>query len=366
MKQQRDGFILVLTLLILSIAVLLVNQLYVVGTTSVFFDRAMIDREKAKTLALGAVRLAENQLAIVKKEKETSKEKQTKEVPEKDKYKQEQKFLERILPALNRWQTVELKEKLDGIAGTIKLCISCEDGKLNINQLYDFEKKKFIPLAQLQQQDAKTDKKTDTTEMQTLFASIAKLTGVKELFAPFEKFLKERHYRLNDTTELLKRSEFQQAFSSTIFYEPPEKQERQTTQKRAIYLMDLFTIFSGTAKLEPWLLSDSVAAVLGFTRAQADDKEKRTKELPALLKEFKPTVSLEKEWNTLFKPLYGKEFKSLTKETQAMLQTTFEPKTFSVLIHATVGAITQKLYVILQRTNQESYEQFTVQRLYWL
>ena len=48
------------------------------------------------------------------------------------------------MPTLNRWQTFELTEEIDGLDGEIKLCITCEDGKLDLNQWYDFNKKKFI------------------------------------------------------------------------------------------------------------------------------------------------------------------------------------------------------------------------------
>lgn len=361
-KQQREGFILVLTLLVLSLAVVLVNQFYVAGTVTLLFDKTMIDREKAQTLAYGAIALAESQLAVVKKqEKNKEKEKETKE-----QHKEEKKFLERIVPIINRWQEFTLQTKTDGINATIKLCISCEDGKLNINQLWDFEKKKFIQIGGQKSFAKDAEKTTQQAELQLILQSLKKFSNFKDIAAPFEKFLKDRQYKLNDVTELLQNKEIAQAFQQNIFYEPPETAARATSDKRPVYLMDLFTIFSATGKLEPWLLSDSVAAVFGLTRAQADDSEKRKKEVVAVTKEFKPTIVLEKDWNTLFKPLYGKEFKSITKETQAMFQTTFEPKTFSVLIHATVGTITQKLYVILHRTHQDSYQQFTVQRLYWL
>lgn len=363
MQQQQRGFILVLTLLILSLAIIVVNQFFISGTTTVFFDRAMIDREKAKTLAYGAIQLAQSQLVIIKEKEESSPEKKSAS-EKKDTAKQEKKFLERIVPNLNRWQTIELTEKKDGINAIIKLCISSEDGKLNINHLYDFEKKKFISFAS--SKDTKTlDKKTDVSEVGVLFESIQKLTESKDLLGSFEKFLKDRQYKLNDVTELLKNSDFQQAFKNKIFYEPPVKNQASKQYKKNIYLMDLFTIFSATGKLEPWLLSDSVAAVLGLERAQADDTEKRKQLLADMLKEFKPSISLEKDWNTLFKPMYSKEFKSLKKEIHSMFQTTFSPQTFSVIIHATVGAITQKLYVILHRTNQEDFQQFNIQRLYW-
>jgi len=45
-----------------------------------------------------------------------------------------------LLPHLNRWQTFHLTKDIDGVDGTIYICISSEDGKLNINKAFDFDK----------------------------------------------------------------------------------------------------------------------------------------------------------------------------------------------------------------------------------
>lgn len=143
---EQSGFILVLTLMILSMIVVLVTQLFQNSTIHFYFDRTMIEREKAKALAKGGIELAISQLTIPKPEEKKSNEKSdaaaTKDSEEKKDPNIE--LLKKILPALNRWQSFALKEDVDGLDGEIKLCITCEDGKIDINQWFDFNKKKFI------------------------------------------------------------------------------------------------------------------------------------------------------------------------------------------------------------------------------
>ena len=48
-----------------------------------------------------------------------------------------------LLPHLNKWQTFNLDKQIDGIDAKIKVCISSEDGKLNLNEVFNFETKEF-------------------------------------------------------------------------------------------------------------------------------------------------------------------------------------------------------------------------------
>ena len=91
----KPGYILVLTLIILSIGVLLVTQLSHRGMVHIHFDQTMIEREKAKSLALGGIQLAISQLSI----KATETAKNEKQEEKKD---QKQELIKKIVPAMNR------------------------------------------------------------------------------------------------------------------------------------------------------------------------------------------------------------------------------------------------------------------------
>ncbi len=348
---NEKGYILVLTMMLISMAAIVATQLFHKSTVQMHFDQVMIEREKAKMLALGGIELAIGQLTIV----ETGTP-QKKEAPKDDPEKQ---FLKRVIPTLNRWQEFTLKENIDGIDGIVKIAICCEQGKLNLNQFFDFEQKKFKNEGK-QTGDAKKI-------LQEIFGSLKKFTGDKDLFGVFEKFLKQRQYKLNDITELLEIPEFQHVFALTVFYEPPTKDSKR---KRPVYLTDLFTVWSDSDKLQPWVLSDSVCGMFNLKRAELQDSAKREKHITQMAKEFKGfTQNVSQIWDKQLQPLYGKDFKGLSKTIQELLAGQFEPTVFSVLSYGQVGGITQRIFAIIEKRNassQNAPDELVVKKLYWL
>lgn len=72
----------------------------------------------------------------------------------------------------------------------------------------------------------------------------------------------------------------------------------------------------------------------------------------------------------MLQPMYGKELRTLPKNIDSMLSTTFDPHFFSVRVHGKVGEVTQRLYAILERVKRSQgkeivYDVF-VRKLYWL
>jgi hypothetical protein len=362
-QHESAGYILVLTLMILSIGVLLVTQISHRGTVHMYFDQTMIEREKAKQLALGGLELAISQLAAAQPKKEAAEDKKVGPIkPEQKKpeaaqeKENENKFIKAIAPVINRWQIFKLKENLDGIDGTVQFAISCEQGKINLNQFFDFKEKKF---------KGENEKDGGAKKLfQDMYASMKKFTQDKDLFSSFEKFIRKQEYPFNDATELLEVPEFQKAFNINLFYEPPKKDGEQKT---AIYLTDLFTVFSGQHKVQPWFLSNSLLTILGLKKAEQDDIEKRKRQIEQSLKE-KNLKDVAQVWDKQLQPLYGKDFKSLSKEVQQILDPLFEPTTFSVLSYGIIGAITQKIFAIIEKSSsaKKGEKPFIVKKLYWL
>ena len=120
-QAKQNGFILVLALIVLSIGVLLVTQLFHRGTGHLYFDKAVLLRQKAQTLALSSLELVKSQLSLITTKKFSNKA-------------DREQLLQQILPYINIWQTVELKENKDDIAPQLMFMMSCEDGKLNIRK----------------------------------------------------------------------------------------------------------------------------------------------------------------------------------------------------------------------------------------
>lgn len=382
-KNSKPGYILVLTLMILSILVIVVTGVFYNSIAQVAFTKTIIDREKAKVLALSGIQLAVSKLVIPEEKKEKT------DVSKNDKEKKpqesnEKKLLKRLLPYLNKFQTVNLKEDLDGVDGQIKISISCEDGKININKLFNFKTHRFLNEVDTSKENAESksndknakkgpeqskDKKKPEANnpkpdvrkfLETIFNSMTEFTKNKDLFSNFQSFLAKRKFPLNDVTELVNVSKFTY-FQDHMFYEPPV----DNNEKRPIYLTDIFTIWTDTEKIQPWVFSDSLRALLGLKRTKFNDENEINQQLDEWLKNYKDTNNWSEDWDKTFKPLYGKDFKSLPKNIQPFLADKFAPKIFSVISYGTVGLITQRVIVILELNSKDNENIYTIKRLYW-
>ncbi len=353
--QKSPGYIMIFTLLVIAASMVIVTYVSHRGQLHTPFVHMVVAREKAKMLALSGVQVAIAQLAKTP-EQDTKKEKKegAAQAPDEDKF-----LLQRLLPIINRWQTFHLDEKYDGIDGQISLCLMCEDGKININRVYNFKKEMFRGKKEGGWKDA----------MQEICKNIEQSTKLTDLFPAFEKTFKERRFKYNDATELIAKKEFQY-FKDFLFYEPPQKTNKEKKQQQQIYLTDIFTIWSNSGKIEPWLFSHSLLVLFGLQQVEADDSKKRTEQVEGWLKNFKKKANWETDWKTMLQPMYGKELRSLPKHIDSMLSSTFDPRFFSVRVHGTVGEVTQQLYAILERVKRSQdkdivYDIF-VRKLYWL
>ncbi len=352
MNTKSNGYILILTLMILSILIIVVTNIFYTGTAHNVFSKTIIDREKAKMLALSGVQLAISKLTLPEEKKsqeEQSQEAQKKNVEDK-KTKNNIRFLSRILPILNSWIVINLKSDNEEIDGQVKICICCEDGKININKIFDYSKKRFINDGIL---------KDFIKILDEINKKIRSITS-QDLLKPLEQFLIKRKFPLNDVTELLLIPQFSY-FKNYVFYEPPIKGER--LEKRPIYLTDIFTTWTDNIQLQPWLLSDSVAAILGLKRIYPDEIEKRKNKIEQWIKNFKSNSDWVKDWDKIMKPLYEKELLSMPKGIEILFNSEFDPNIFSVVSYGTVGEITQKVFAIL-RKNKSDEATFEVIKLY--
>jgi len=355
-NRARPGYIMIFTLLVIGAAMMVVTYVGHRGSYYLPFSHMIFEREKAKMLAMGGVQVAIAQLAQSPQKKSssakasagTSENKQAKEdSPEKD-------LLSRILPTLNRWQEFKLVEAVDGVDGTISICLMCEDGKINLNRIIDFKKNAFRG----------SEKSGWKAIMQEICKSIERMTKTGDLFPAFEKIVKEAKVPFNDATELITRKEFSQ-FKDILFYQPPTTKKQDT-----IYLTDIFTVWSSSDKVEPWLFSDSINGLFGLPRVEVDDIKKRKEQVEGWVKNFKERSNWQQDWQTTLVPVYGKELRTLPKNIDSVLSTTFAPRFFSVLVHGKVGEITQIVYAILERNKRSQGDtveyDVVIKKLYWL
>lgn len=365
-QKNKSGYILVLTLIMMALATAIVTRLFYQGSAFLPLANLAIERQKAKNLALGGVQLALSKLNSLPKVDLD----EQKKAPKKSK---EQQFLMQVLPIINQWEVVNLNQEVDGIDGKIQFCLSCENGKINLNQLYDFNQHIFSDL-NVQKKDSNLQDKVKKTSgheeaLRLLLMQIGKITKQEEDFKnaldALISFLSKRKYQLLDVTELLEIPAFAY-FKTHVFCEPPKlnDQDRDSYVQKSIYLTDLFTVSTASSKLEPWLLSDSMITILDFPKAGASDIMKRTAAVNEWVKEFKVNSQWQTAWDKTAGLMYGVNFNAVPKPAVNLFENKFNPKFFSVLSYGTVGNITQKVCAIIKSQTQGKTASFVVEKLY--
>ena len=202
--QSKKGYILILTMLMIAGITAIVTYIFNRGMVQVSFANTVIIREKAKMLALGGLQVALAQLSYQKpQQKEDNKSQKVPAAPGVSQAPQQnpqqeatKELLTTILPALNRFQIFELHEPLDGIDGVLSICIMSEEGKINLNEIFDFKTQKFTG----EGKPAGDWKKI----LQELCKKIDAATKGQDLFTALVAALKKQDgAKFDDVTELL-------------------------------------------------------------------------------------------------------------------------------------------------------------------
>ncbi|MFH1831719.1 MAG: hypothetical protein ABH827_02845 [bacterium] len=344
MNKKKAGFIAIVSLIMVSLLLVLTHQLLRSVWIGSSFIRTMVDREKAEMLVLSGVQIAIAQLAISevdKKEKDAQVPVQSTQSGTDKKDTPEQKFLRTVLPYMNRWQVFNIKEPFDGVNGQIKVCISCENGKININEAFDFENQKFKP------------------EYEALLKGLEMKGKFKagEIEKRLTEYLAARAKKLNDISELNKIAGFD---NIDIFYSPPKIPQVKSEWKKDpavpnidLTIQDIFTIWTEKAEIEPLFFSDSLCAILGLRRPRADDDK-------VMEPKFKQVIdSFDKGWGNNWdanwkniQVLYDEKPKFLSN-ILGIFSKQFEPTVYSVLSCGKVGQVEQRLLVIIKKVKKE-------------
>ncbi|MCK4650975.1 hypothetical protein KAT08_02245 [Candidatus Babeliales bacterium] len=333
MLKNKNSSILLYTLLILSIITLLTQQLIRNAWVGIFFNSNTIAKEQARVLAISGVNLAISQLTLIQPSKEKTKEVKQKEVEKKAL----KDFLFCVLPNINRWQIFNLKEKYDGIDGQIKFCICCENGKININQAFDFKKGEF------------------KNEYKILLGGLYLKGRFKEgeILKRLTEFLKDRKRKLDDISQLVNIKGLEEL---DLFYRPPKLplQVRGSKSNTRIALQDLFTTWSEKSELELLFLSDSTLAVFGQQRPMANDSKRFKDKFSQLIKVYEKNwgSNWKKNWKFLL-PIYGPRSKKIDRLGK-ILSKEFGPNVYSVLSCGVVNGVEQLLLTVIKEVEVKS------------
>lgn len=356
MNNMKKGFALLSVFLMLTLATILVTQLYYKGSLYNSFIPVIVHREKAKRLARCGIPIALNQLALHdKKLTPPSKDDDKKGAQKKnDPEERAKQLLKVLLKVQNRWQTFDFTEAQEGVDGALSVCITCEEGKIPLNKLINYKKRNF-----------RNNKKLNfngDVYFKDLFDKLKPAAKDQDLYDAMLGFIKESKYELLDVTDLLGFKQFKE-MRNNVFYIPPQKDEPSLKKP---YLTDIFTLWSKKPTINPFVFSHSVRLLYGL-KAEEMNKPLEDDQIEEIIKKVTPAeISWEKDWDTFLKPLYGKDYKSLPKEVVALFTPKFEPRVFSVLCYGKVGNVGQKLLAIVARSFTKQGEEFEVKRIYWL
>ncbi|MBI2344800.1 hypothetical protein HYV10_01870 [Candidatus Dependentiae bacterium] len=350
---NKQGYILFLLFGILSVCSVLISLCF--SRTIVYrqFSKLIAQEQQCQELALSSISLAESLFTIKKNEKNTTKS----SLPQNQEQEEnlEQKILSAIFPYLNKERQFKLTHAIDHFDATISLSIQSEHGKLNINSLYDFDKKKFL----------NEGKPNDCKKLCTwLFDRISTITGRPSLMNAFENILKNRKSEFNDPLELLADKDFNQQFSDTAFID-------FSNNNKKLFLTDIFTVYTDIEQeplkiINPLMFSNSWLTLLDLKI-----KENLTKEdIQKFLEKIKPYINRKEDtstssvysstWDHCFKDFYQKEYKDLPQEIKSILTTTFEVNIFSLLVKARIGETISSIFTIVKANTKQHLTGFDI------
>lgn len=371
---KKPGYILVLTLLIVSLAIALISVVVRESFSYAHQSHLVVDKERARLLVMSSFAIVESQLShVVAKEKEKKEEgqpqraaqqQQQQKATDKEKLEPLQEWLLKVMQIINRWQTIKLSG--DNLEGEIRWYLASEQGKIPLSLFEDelfgaqpeaAQQKPEKPNGQVQPppgQAASKEQQTQKKSPLSFFDQLIKKERAVTIQEGLRKFVGSYQRMPEDITELLRYPSFV-AFKEKMFMTPDAK--------KPFFLMDLFTSLPSKG-INPWLLSASLKTLLGISA-------KESKADKALVKRMKGRVRWENEWDTLFSQFYGKKFNALEKGFGDYLSSEFEAQSFSVVSYCTVASVTFKLYALFERTKPDKDESsesvlFKVTKLVWL
>jgi hypothetical protein len=362
MTHLKRGYILFLLFTVLSVCSVLISLYFSQVLVYRQLIQVLINKEKTNRLAQTGISLVQAIMMSPEEKKEATipapNAKTTELSPQ-------EKLLIQLFDCWNKELSYQLSSKDDGFDAKIFINVQFEQGKLNLNSLFDFEKKKFLFEG--------TDK--DRKKLCVwLFDKIAALTKKPSLFVPFEKYLKERDFDINDVTELLSIKEFADIFQSDLFITFEEQKsenpslEPQKTNQAKIYLTDIFTVCTEKDTINAWVLSPSWCKILDLKPKQklSDEEKKKifsqiaNKDLAAQAN----NSSFEKNWNKNLTDFYQKEYKDLAKEIKTILTTEFEANIFSLLLKANIGETNSTIFTIVKAKAKDHLVRFEIVKTY--
>jgi len=373
-EQKTQGYVLLLTFLIIGAATLLITQLANHSSTAYTLATLNSKKKQARYLALSGIQSAigilASQASAKESEKEESKKSQTAASSQKAGQQQTQKNntsnqsgqsspqkpvditpLDNALFQTNTWHTITLDDKKDGIDGSITFYLTAESGKIPLNMLIDQEK------WELSAQGKKITTLLDEKLKQLLLSQ-----SLKEMI---EKTIKIRKKPFDDVSQIIDEKNASAKELEKKLYITPEN---------TFALTDLFSL-EESANVNPLFLSESVMIALGFTK-EKQKKEQSVEAIKALKKEIIDLLHRQNiDWKTIWDrgvaPQAGKQYTDISQSVTELFSKRLEDTTFSLTVRGTYQDVQQSVYAIIGSVVEKGEKDtskrfFYIKRIYWL
>lgn len=315
----RRGFIMPLALMLMTLALALISRVALLVNAEKSHMRTFVLRTKAELLAQGAVPVVAALLNGEKKKKTGDSEKKVEAAPP----------LLGLCMYMNRWQRFQFTAERDGFSGEIAVYIAAEPGKIDLNRLYDFEKKEY-------RSEGNFDGKKF---IEWVSERLEGLISERSFADIFDELVKKRTEPFTDVGELCAH---QSLARFARWPTRPQKDPKERKPQPALY--DLFTVASPDA-LSLGVATESVAFLASMKPPTARTKEDGEK-IHTLAQSLEKSIDAA-VWNAVLAPLTGKEYTNIPRELAAAAHGVLKHPVVSVVIESVVEDIRYACAVIL-------------------
>ncbi|MGA9530670.1 MAG: hypothetical protein WBQ73_02155, partial [Candidatus Babeliales bacterium] len=240
-KTSHKGYVLLLTLTIISLMVYLTNYIAYRSFSTIPQTKIFTERKQAKELAFSGIACAQRQLMILPAQEEDQHKESSEDA--------DKRLLKILLTHLNTWQEILLTQDIHGIDGKIRIHISCENGKMNINSLFDLLNK--TPNIPTEGEQVSTSPNYKEILQRLVQTTEINMNIINNLLESLEQFFKAQQnvLQLYDLSQLSSIKELQ----NFIINPSLDALALHDTDDTHLNLYDLFTVWTDNTTIQPWL-----------------------------------------------------------------------------------------------------------------
>jgi len=364
---KNRGYVILLALMLISSAIIIITS----GIYNIFnynrTARLFFNNYQANNLILSYIDFVKSKISLII-EKENKKDI--------DKLKIE--WIKNILKFINKWNNIKIENgKIKDLEIEAKFYISCQEGKININYLYNLfqsnKKEKDIKNQEVNNQNReKANQNKENRENNQQINNNSKNNKILDFF---DKLIKEK-------TKVSIKDKFK---NSNIYnniidditqleIDIPHFNNQTSSKNLDIYLKDLFSDeykdeYKKNYKINPILFSKSLIKILFKNNKLKDEID-----ISKIEKKIKLEYNWQNDWDNILAEIYNIKFNQLDDNIKSILDNKLNINSFLVIISISYLKLKKDLAVVLSKNNGIQDDSniskdsiiFEISKIYWL